>query len=900
MLHVMSIEPSRLTAALADAYTIDRKLGEGGMAVVYLATDLKHNRNVALKVLRPELAAVVGAERFLAEIETTANLQHPHILPLFDSGEADGFLFYVMPYVEGETLRERIDREKQLPVEEAVGIAAAVGNALQAAHDEGVVHRDIKPGNILLSRGEPLVADFGIALAVGAASQSRLTETGLSVGTPYYMSPEQATGDQQMGPPSDVYSLAAMLYEMLTGDPPYMGSTAQAVLGRIIQGQPVSATEVRNAVPANVDAAIRKALEKLPADRFVDARGFVRALSDAAFRHGEPAEAAVAAAGPWKRLSFGLAASTAVLAGSLAWGWLQPEPSPPVARFAAPFEVGQTPTGFAHFLPDGSLIYSGPGDEAAMQLWVRQWSDLEATPVRGSDGAASLTVSPSGEEVAFAPAGGPLRIISVVGGQARATGQIAIGVWEWGADGYIYFTGVDSFGLRRISEDGGGGDPEAVTEVREGEGAHGMLDLLPGGNVGVFQVWYSVTGEGSEIWAVDLETGERRFLHAGNSPRYVSTGHLLFGTDEGVLMGAPFDVGRAELKGPAVPIGEGLSLEVATGVPFFALSEAGTLIYLSGDVNSSFSSWVEPVWVTRSGDATPVDPGWTINPPLNFFAMRLSPDGTRVAVTHRLEGNQDVWIKQLPDGPFDRLTFDDGIDRYPDWTPDGQYVTYGTAVDGAQFALMRIRADGAGSPELLVPPGRTAQGHWGPDGQWMVFRTGDAGGEGFRDVVMLRPGVDSVAIPVSASQDFREQDPVISPDGKWLAYTSDESGRLEVYVRPFPDVDSGKVRVSVAGGMSPTWAHGGGEIFFINEQSLVSAEFSTESGFSVTQRQTLFQVPSDIMIGERTDYYAVSPDDQRFMFARFSSGGSDEDDGGTRWILVQNFFEELKERVPGG
>jgi eukaryotic-like serine/threonine-protein kinase len=278
---------TRLNAALEGRYTVERELGEGGMATVYLARDLKHNRKVALKVLKPELAAVVGAERFLAEIETTANLQHPHVLPLFDSGEADRFLFYVMPYIEGETLADRIAREKQLPVDEALGIATSVASALQHAHDRGVIHRDIKPGNILLQDGQPVVADFGIALAVGAAGGSRLTETGLSVGTPYYMSPEQATGDQAVGPASDTYALACVLYEMLTGEPPYPGNTAQAVLGKIIQGVPVSATAVRKSIPPNVDAAIRKALEKLPADRFTGAQAFAKALGDPSFRHGD-------------------------------------------------------------------------------------------------------------------------------------------------------------------------------------------------------------------------------------------------------------------------------------------------------------------------------------------------------------------------------------------------------------------------------------------------------------------------------------------------------------------------------------------------------------------------------------------------------------------------------------
>ena len=264
----MSDPITRLNAALEGRYAIERELGEGGMATVYLADDLKHERKVALKVLKPELAAVVGAERFLAEIKTTANLQHPHILPLFDSGEADSFLFYVKPYVEGETLRDRIDREKQLPVDEAVALASKVAGALQHAHEHGVIHRDIKPGNILLQDGEPVVSDFGIALAVGAAGSNRLTETGLSMGTPYYMSPEQATGDQAVGASTDTYALGCVLYEMLVGEPPFTGPNAQAVLGQIITSEAVSATEKRASIPSNVDAAIRKALEKLPADRF--------------------------------------------------------------------------------------------------------------------------------------------------------------------------------------------------------------------------------------------------------------------------------------------------------------------------------------------------------------------------------------------------------------------------------------------------------------------------------------------------------------------------------------------------------------------------------------------------------------------------------------------------------
>ena len=330
----------RLKAALEGRYAIERELGEGGMATVYLAQDLRHQRNVALKVLKPELAAVIGGERFLAEIQTTANLQHPHILPLFDSGEEDGFLYYVMPFVEGESLREKLDRERQLGVDEALHITKAVASALQYAHDRDVIHRDIKPENILLHAGQPVVADFGIALALSAAGGGRMTETGLSLGTPYYMSPEQATADRDLSARSDVYSLACVLYEMLAGDPPHTGPTAQAILMRILTEEPRSVTDVRKAVPPHVQAVLVKALEKLPADRFETAEQFAAALENESFTYirrrrsqavTEPAPvvALEPAAGINRRVFAVVVAAFAVMA---AWGWLRPAPPTPVSR----------------------------------------------------------------------------------------------------------------------------------------------------------------------------------------------------------------------------------------------------------------------------------------------------------------------------------------------------------------------------------------------------------------------------------------------------------------------------------------------------------------------------------------------------------------------------------------
>src|SRR5688572_8180110 len=311
-----------LSTALSERYRIERELGAGGMATVLLADDLKHHRRVAVKVLRPELAGVLGPERFLAEIRTTAALQHPNILPLFDSGAVDGFLYYVMPYIEGETLRGRINREGQLSIERAVRIAVDVAEALDYAHRQGVIHRDIKPENILLRDGRALVADFGIALAVSAAGGDRLTETGLSIGTPQYMSPEQATAAPELTGRTDVYSLATVLYEMLAGKPPHGGTSAQAIIARILTKDAEPLWQVRKSVPPNVSAAVAKALERVPADRFETAAEFAGALADQRFT------ASVGAARPAgsRYLTVGLAIATLLLTSVVMWGWTRGTP----------------------------------------------------------------------------------------------------------------------------------------------------------------------------------------------------------------------------------------------------------------------------------------------------------------------------------------------------------------------------------------------------------------------------------------------------------------------------------------------------------------------------------------------------------------------------------------------
>jgi serine/threonine-protein kinase len=473
---------ARLTTAIADRYRIERELGAGGMATVYLAHDVKHERKVALKVLRPELAAVIGAERFLAEIKVTANLQHPHILPLHDSGEADTFLYYVMPYVEGETLRDKIDREKQLGVDEAVEITRSVAAALDYAHRQNVIHRDIKPENILLHDGQALVADFGIALALSQAGGARLTETGLSIGTPHYMSPEQAMGDRELDARSDVYSLGAMLYEMLAGDPPYTGSTAQAIVAKVITEKAPPVTVHRDTVPAHVAASIEKSLSKLPADRFHSASDFAEALGNRAFTvpRVESAGSPRRWQSLWNPLSIASTAVAAVLLVVAAVGLMRPDAPQRVTRFAvlledaqALFFSGQGNPPRIAVSPDGSeLVYVGQDEGRGTRLWHRPFDQLEARPLPGTEGGWSPVFASDGERVAFVTFqdGVQIKVASLGGGPPVTVADTGINsTVTWGPDDHLYFLDPSNLVLRRVPSSGG-----PVEEVTALEAAPGV------------------------------------------------------------------------------------------------------------------------------------------------------------------------------------------------------------------------------------------------------------------------------------------------------------------------------------------------------------------------------------------------------------------------------------------
>jgi len=902
----MSDPIQRINAALSGRYAIERQLGEGGMATVYLAEDVKHHRKVALKILKPELAAVVGAERFLTEIKTTANLHHPHILPLHDSGEADGFLYYVMPYVDGESLRDRLDQERQLPVDEAVRIAVALAGALDHAHTRGVIHRDIKPANILLQDGQPVMADFGIALAVGAAGGARLTETGLSVGTPYYMSPEQATGDQAIGPASDIYALACVLYEMLVGEPPFPGATAQAVLGKIISGTFTPPTMVRPQVPANVDAALRRALEKIAADRFLTAEAFGKALADPGFRYGVEAVVAPETGGRWKGVAVGATALAVVLAGVSGWALRRGGAPRPVARYAvglpAGHDINRVVGSNLTLSPDGgALIYAGPLPDGSpgSQLWIRRRDQLEPQPIPGTENGFGPWFSPDGTKVAFFVAGPPFIVkVASLGGEPPitvSTEDVSGGGLCWGADGYIYYDGQTD--ILRVPATGGTAESVAKPDTAADESYLTWPVPLPDGKGLLFAVVYNPNSDISKynLAGLDLAKSTRHTLVRGVIGRYAESGHLVYVTADGTLLAVPFDQRDLKVAGAPVSLIQGLGINQYGSVSFDVSGE-GTLAYVTGDV---VNGTARAVWVTRDGTVSPVDPDWRFDPGFPEAAVALSPDDKRAAVKVNTEAGEDIWVKELDHGPLSRLTFDPGIDRRPRWSPDGSRVLF-TSDRGGQYDLWSQPADGTGSAELVLHLSRPIlEEQQTPDGKTFIVRLGGtANATGMRDLLSVQRG-DTVTTPVAA-EPYDEKAVSLSADGHWVAYESTETGRDEVYVRPFPEVNEGKWQVSTGGGINPKWSRDGRELFYVDgARQMTAARVDTRAGgtgsFRVLEREPLFNVTERQIYAQ--DNYAgwdVTSDGQRFIMIQFAGG-----QGGTPHdlVVVENFFRELQEKV---
>jgi Tol biopolymer transport system component len=873
----------RLTRALAGRYRIERELGAGGMATVYLAHDLKHQRKVALKVLRPELAAVLGAERFVQEITTTASLQHPHILPLFDSGTADAFLYYVMPFIDGETLRDTLNRETQLGIDEAVRLACEVADALHYAHQQGVIHRDIKPENILVQNGRALVADFGIALAVSAAAGGRMTETGLSLGTPHYMSPEQATAERELSARSDVYSLGSVLYEMLTGSPPHVGASAQQIIMKIVTEEAAPVTTHRKAVPPHVAAAVAKAVEKLPADRFASAAEFRAALENPAFATTAAGMAARTALPSSRRSALVpfLAAIAMVAIGAALWGWLRPSPQPPLGRFnvalaeTQTMQAGRGPR--IAVSPDGlRFVYLGPG-EGGGQLWVRERDQLLARQLAGTEGAISPFFSPDGRRVGFFTIA-PMRLKTVsLGGEPPVTVADSGVDWDggtWGRDGYIYSDSPD--GLVRVSQ--GGGRVERVTrlDTARAEAAHNYPDMLPNGKGVLFTILRGGIND-YEIAVVDLATGAHHPLTKGVFARYAAPGYLVYVTANGTLMAAVFDQGSLAMRGEPTALAEGVGIR-GQGYVDLDLSQTGTLLYTAGGASAALS---DLVWVSRDGTTEVIDSN-------AYDAPVIAPDGRRVAAAVTTLGDQQIWVRQMPAGPSSKLTFDGNDSGRPFFSPDGRMVGFYTTQTRVR-SLFAARADGSAPAEtLLVRPREVWEGTWSRDGRWLVYREGATPNA---DLMAVRTDGDTTPVALVATS-YNERSPTLSPDGRWLAYASDESGINEIYVRPFPETAQAKRQVSLHGGTEPLWSHSGRELFYRNATGdMVAAEITTAPAFAVGSQTVLFPGGAFAMDDSHREY-DVSPDDRRFLMLRERGGGERGN-----LVLVDNWFQELIAKV---
>ena len=871
----MTDASANLSAALQDRYRLERELGQGGMAMVYLARDLRHDRDVAIKVLRPELAAVIGAQRFLAEIKTTANLQHPHILPLHDSGEVNGTVFYVMPFVEGESLRDRLARERQLSITEAVRIAREVASALDYAHRHGVIHRDIKPENILLHDGQALVADFGIALAAARSDGgTRMTETGMSLGTPHYMSPEQAMGERNLDARTDVYALGCVLYEMLTGEPPFSGPTAQAIIAKVMTEKPTAPSATRDTVPEAVEEAVLTALAKLPVDRFASAAEFAAALSDGQTATRSTARRAALVTD--RRPLLALAALATALAVVAAMGWSRAVA--PTTDRALAYQVHLTPSesdvGFVAaqlaLSADGGVIVFSDTVGGIRQLWVKERGVAEPRPIPGTQGGEAPFLSPDGRTVAYTVDAQLLRIpISggaprVLSDSARVDALSVPGAWL--DNGVIVFLGGTSRFLNAVSDTGGA--TRRIATVDQLLGFPVVIAAVPGHDAVIVTACDFGSCTNPIVDLVQLESKAIERILPGSIGAWPLRGNRLLNIlPDGTAFLASFDPATGNV-GEGAPVATGIA--VAGRGPELAVGSDGVILQGVGGAGS-FTNRTRLVVVGLDGSTRLIDSAWS-GVFANNSRLDLSPDGRRILFSQiEPDGIETaLFVKPYPDGPATRFSAMGVTSARAVWSPDGRRIAWVVVDEDGTPRVWQQAADGSGAPALLVQdPRGVFEVAFSPDGKWLLYRTDDvAAGSG--NIYARRTSGDTTAIPVAASE-AEETSPAISPDGHRVAYAARIGASKEIIVRPFPDVDAGRVQVSHGGGTEPLWSHDGRTLYFRNPArgQILAATMGPGGDFPSDGRRVVFESPlREYWDSDDTRQYSLTPDGKGFLLMR--------------------------------